>query len=103
VKSSVKITFEISKHRWEDNIKMCLNDMDSGDMGWIELLQDNILWQFCGYGNRGTSSTRERWFKKQPGVSCMTSVSLPKALYVIFDIYQDREFNGYLTSELQQQ
>jgi hypothetical protein len=22
---------------------------------------------------------------------------------VIFDIYQDREFNGYLTSELQQQ
>jgi hypothetical protein len=101
-KSLVKITFELSKHRWDDNIKMCLNDMDSEAMGWVQVLQDNILYQFCGYGNRGTSSTREMWFKKRPGVSCMTSISFPKALYVIFDIYQNRGFNGHLTTELQQ-
>ena len=47
-KSLVKITFEISKHGLDDNIKMCLNDMDSEDMGWIQVLQDNILWLFCG-------------------------------------------------------
>jgi len=29
----VKITFEIPKHRWEDNIKMCLNDIDSEGIG----------------------------------------------------------------------
>lgn len=101
-KSLVKITFELSKHRWDNNIKMCLNDMDSEAMGWVQVLQDNILYQFCGYGNRGTSSTREMWFKKRPGVSRMTSISFPKALHVIFDIYQNRGFNGHLTTELQQ-
>jgi hypothetical protein len=37
------MTFEISKHRWEDNIKMCLSDIDSEDTGWIQVHQDNIL------------------------------------------------------------
>jgi len=102
-KSLVMIAFEISKHRWDDNIKMCLNDMDSEVMGWIQVLQDYNLWQFCGCGNKGRSSTRERWFKKRPGVSCMRSISLPKALCLLFYIYQDRGYNGHLISELQQQ
>jgi hypothetical protein len=28
------------RHRWEDNIKVDLQEMECGGMGWIELAQD---------------------------------------------------------------
>jgi hypothetical protein len=32
-------------HRWEDNIKINLQKMGCGDMGWIELAQDRDKWR----------------------------------------------------------
>jgi len=33
------------RHRWEDNIKMDLQDVGCGGMEWIELAQDRDRWQ----------------------------------------------------------
>jgi 3-oxoacyl-ACP reductase-like protein len=33
------------RHRWEDNIKMDLQEAGCGDMDWIELAQDKDRWQ----------------------------------------------------------
>jgi len=33
------------KHRWEDNIKMDLQEVGCGDMDWIELSQDRGRWR----------------------------------------------------------
>jgi hypothetical protein len=33
------------RHRWEDNIKMDLQDVGWGGMDWIELAQDRDRWQ----------------------------------------------------------
>ena len=33
------------RHRWEDNIKMNLQEMVCGDMDWIELAQDRDRWR----------------------------------------------------------
>ena len=33
------------KHRWEDNIKMDLQEVGCGGMDWIELAQDRDRWQ----------------------------------------------------------
>jgi hypothetical protein len=33
------------RHRWEDNIKMDLQDVGCGGMDWIELAQDRDRWQ----------------------------------------------------------
>jgi len=30
--------------RWEDNIKMCLQEVGCGDMDWIDLAQDRDRW-----------------------------------------------------------
>ena len=32
-------------HRWEDNIKMDLQEVGCGGMDWIELAQDRNRWQ----------------------------------------------------------
>jgi hypothetical protein len=32
------------KHRREDNIKMDLQEVESGDMGWIDLAQNRDKW-----------------------------------------------------------
>jgi len=32
------------KHRWEDNIKMVLQELGCGGMDWIELAQDRYRW-----------------------------------------------------------
>jgi hypothetical protein len=32
------------RYRWEDNIKMDLQDVESGSMGWIRLAQDRDRW-----------------------------------------------------------
>jgi len=31
--------------RWEDNIKMDLQEMGCGDIYWIELAQDKVRWR----------------------------------------------------------
>ena len=33
------------RHRWEDNIKMDLQNVGCGSMDWIELAQDRDSWQ----------------------------------------------------------
>jgi len=33
------------RHRWEDNIKMDLQEVGCGGMDWIELAQDRERWQ----------------------------------------------------------
>ena len=39
-KSDEKRPLGRPRHRWEDNIKMYLQEVDSGGMEWIELAQD---------------------------------------------------------------
>jgi hypothetical protein len=36
---------EITRHRWEDNIKMDLQEVVCGGMDWIELAQDTDRWR----------------------------------------------------------
>jgi hypothetical protein len=33
------------RHRWEDNIKMDLQEVGWGDMDWIDLAQDRDRWR----------------------------------------------------------
>jgi len=33
------------RHRWEDNIKMDLQEVGCGGMDWIELAQDRDMWR----------------------------------------------------------
>jgi len=33
------------KHRWEDNINMDLQEVEYGDMDWVELTQDRDRWR----------------------------------------------------------
>jgi hypothetical protein len=33
------------KRRWEDNIKMNLREIGSGDVDWIHLAQDRDMWR----------------------------------------------------------
>ena len=34
-----------SRHRWEDNMRMDLQEMGNGGMDWIELAQDRDRWR----------------------------------------------------------
>jgi hypothetical protein len=40
-----KETLERHRSRWEDNIKMELQELGCGDMDWIELAQDRDRWR----------------------------------------------------------
>jgi len=40
-----KRPLRILKRRWEDNIKMNLQEVGCGGMDWIELAQDRSKWQ----------------------------------------------------------
>ena len=40
-----KRPFGIGRCRWEDNIKMDLQEVGCGDMDWIELVQDRDRWR----------------------------------------------------------
>ena len=37
-------TLERPRHRWEDNIKMDLQEVECGGMDWIKLAQDRDRW-----------------------------------------------------------
>ena len=43
-KSEVKRPLGRPRHRWEDNIKMDLQEVGCGVMDWIELAQDRNRW-----------------------------------------------------------
>jgi hypothetical protein len=45
VKPEGKRTLEKHSRRWEDNIKMNLQEVGCLSMGWIELAQDTDRWQ----------------------------------------------------------
>jgi hypothetical protein len=44
-KPKKKRPLEIHRRRWEDNIKMGLQDVGCGGMDWIELAQDRDTWR----------------------------------------------------------
>jgi ribosomal protein S4E len=44
-KPEEKILLERRRRRWEDNIKMDLQDVGCGVMDWIELTQDRDRWR----------------------------------------------------------
>jgi hypothetical protein len=43
-RSNKKGTWDLPKHRWEDNIKMNLQEVECGGMDWIELARDRDWW-----------------------------------------------------------
>ena len=44
-KPEVKRPLGRPRHRWENNIKMDLQEVGCGDMGWIDLAQDRDRWR----------------------------------------------------------
>jgi len=44
-KSEGKRPLERPRHRWEDNIKMDLQEVRCGGMDWIEMAQDRDRWR----------------------------------------------------------
>jgi hypothetical protein len=59
----------LPRQRWEDNIKMDLQEVGCEGMDWIDLAQDRDRWGTCGYGN-------ELWGSIKAGnflTSCKTS------------------------------
>ena len=44
-KPAVKRLLGRPRHRWEDNIKMDLQEVGCGGMDWIELAQDRDSWR----------------------------------------------------------
>jgi len=50
---------ERPRHRWEDNIKMDLQDVGCGGMDWIELAEDRDRWGGpCECGNEPPGSIK---------------------------------------------
>ena len=47
-----------SRHRWEDNIKMDLQEVGCGGMDWIDLVQDRDRWRACECGNEPAGSIK---------------------------------------------
>ena len=45
VKSGGKRPLGISRRRWDDNIKIDLQEVGCGDMDWIDLAQDRDRWR----------------------------------------------------------
>jgi len=44
-KTEGKRLFRSPRRRWEDNIKMGLQEVKCGDMDWIELAHDRVRWR----------------------------------------------------------
>ena len=44
-KPEIKRPFGRPRHRWEDNIKMDLQEVGCGGMDWIEMAQDRDRWR----------------------------------------------------------
>jgi hypothetical protein len=46
------------RHRWEDNIKMDIQEVRCGGMEWIELAQDRQVADTCECGNEPLGSIK---------------------------------------------
>ena len=46
------------RHRWEDNIRMDLQEVRCGGMDWIELAQDSHVASTCECGNEYSGSIK---------------------------------------------
>ena len=44
-KPGVKRPLGRPRHRWEDNIKIDLQEVGCGSMGWIDRVQDRVRWR----------------------------------------------------------
>jgi hypothetical protein len=55
---------EISRRRWEDNIKMDLQEVGCGGMDWIELAQDRDRWRAL------INAVMNFWVSKNAGNFC---------------------------------
>jgi hypothetical protein len=66
----------IPRRRWEDNIKMDLQEVGCGRMGWIDLTRDSDRWMalvnagmnFGFYKMRGVSYLAENQLASQEGL-----------------------------------
>jgi hypothetical protein len=62
-----------SRHRWEDNIRMDLQEVGGGGGDWMELAQDRGRWRalvsMVKNGNFLTSC--KDWLASQEGLCCM--------------------------------
>jgi len=58
-----KRPLERPRRRWEDNIKMDIQDTGCGGMDWIQLAQDRNRWQAL------VNAVMNRWFHKMRGIS----------------------------------
>jgi hypothetical protein len=50
------------RRRWEDNIRMDLQEMGCGGMDWIGLAQDRQVASNCESGNKPSGSIKRREF-----------------------------------------
>jgi len=46
------------RRRWEDNIKLDLQEVGCGGMDWIELAHDRQVASICDYGNEPSGSIK---------------------------------------------
>jgi len=47
------ITVRRPRNRWEDNIKMDLNEIERGGVDWLNLARDRDQWTSGGFHNGG--------------------------------------------------
>jgi hypothetical protein len=54
------------RHRWEDNIKMIIEEIGCDGVDWIQMTQDKVQWQaFVNTGNKSSGSMKGREFLHQ--------------------------------------
>jgi hypothetical protein len=58
----VKKTTWKTRRRWEDNIKIDLEEVGLGDMDWIDLVRDRDVSGFCECGKESSGSIKCREF-----------------------------------------
>ena len=57
------------RRRWENNIKMDLEEVGEGCGDWIELAQDRERWRALGYGDEQSSTKNAGNFLTSCGTS----------------------------------
>jgi hypothetical protein len=66
-----KRPFGRSRYKWEDNIKMDLQEVGCGGVDWTELVQDRDRWWACVPKIRGISSLTANRLASQEGLCSM--------------------------------